>query len=374
MAWYVPPAKRHDQVIFNYGDSQGEVLDYVFHGCDEYVTYSEDCRVGWRSGWSTRGLSKAEHVERHLAPLSELDGTTKHAFVFLSYGSVDIEWNLSYKRDVLKQNPDTEKFVDEMIAELSVSVDRLIARGHELRALPCGGPELHVILCFPFVPLPLSDGYLEEFDRKYGGGSYQVIAHSERVALWERFCREAARRIVASHPSVNVVDVRDDFAEHGFGAYTHEHEEDHHPDLAKTQHAVAARVEALRFATADGSTATLKPRLWPHKAMYPHSRRRFAAAATATAPAAKVVAEPKPQLTIKVEEDSDPSLQRSISSDSILEPPDSQPHQRSTKRAGADEKARSVRRPLSAIASPSQATAGCGLACPWSTERAQEQH
>lgn len=316
--------------------------------------------MGWRSGWSTRGLSKAEHIERHLAPLSELDGHTKHAYVFLSYGSVDIEWNLSYKRDVQKQDVDTEAFVEEMVKELSASVDRLVARGEELRARPCGGPELHIILTFPFVPLPLSDGYLEEFDRKYGGGSYRVIDHSERMALWSRFCGEAQRRIIGAHPSVKVVDVYDDFIADGFDAYTHAHEEDHHPDLAKSQHAVAARVANLRFAAADGTTLRLEPRLWPSEIMYPHARRRFAPAAKA--PAATVAAEAKPPaLVVKVAEDA-ATLTRSNSSTSInsstsvIEPPDVRPQQNSAKIADADDKARSVRRPLSAIAPPAQTT------------------
>ena len=40
--------------IFNWGDSQGEVLDYVFHGDERYVSHCDDARVGWQSSWSTR--------------------------------------------------------------------------------------------------------------------------------------------------------------------------------------------------------------------------------------------------------------------------------------------------------------------------------
>ena len=49
MAWYFP-----ERVILAYGDSQGEVMDYVFHGSNEYIRYEHDKRVGWRSGWSSR--------------------------------------------------------------------------------------------------------------------------------------------------------------------------------------------------------------------------------------------------------------------------------------------------------------------------------
>lgn len=284
MAWYFPNAQpTPERVILAYGDSQGEVMDYVFHGSDEYVKYRDDGRVGWRSGWSTRGLGKAEHIARFLEPLSSLDEATRHAFVILSYGSVDIEWNLSYKRDVLKQNVDTDAFIGEMVGELAACVDRIYAKGEELRAR--GGPEVHVVLCVPFVPLPLSDGYLEDFERRNGGNvedSYKVIDHAERMRLWSQFCDLSHGRICAAHPQTQVVDVRDDFATKGFDAYTLDDHEDHHPDLAKTQHAVAARVERLRFAAADGSTLRLTPKPWPHKAMYPHLRRRFGKTAKAS--------------------------------------------------------------------------------------------
>lgn len=301
-----------------YGDSQAEVLDYVFHGSDEYIKHEDDQRVGWRSGWSTRGLSKAEHVERHLAPLSDLPASTKHVFVILAYGSVDIEWNLSYKRDVQRQNVDTAAFIEEMVRELEKSVDRIVQRGRDLRARPCGGPEVHIVLCVPFSPLPLSDGYLEEFERKNGGDpadAYKVIAHAERMALWSQFCDTAQKRILSAHPATRVVDVRDDFASQGFDAFTLDDHEDHHPDLAKTQHAVARRFEKISFAAADGSMLRLEPKLWPHEKMYPHVRRRFTKAATPLALPAPV---PLPS-PVEVAQPSLKPRERTPSSDSIIE-------------------------------------------------------
>ena len=280
-----------DACILSYGDSQGEVLDYVFHGHPAYRRYEDDTRVGWRSGWSTRGLGQPEHVARLTEPLSEMGPECKHCFVTLAFGSVDIEWNLAYKRDVQKQDVDTEAFIEEMLCALSSSVDRIIAVGEALRARACGGPQVHVILCFPFMPMPLSDGYMEEFDRKYGGGNYRVIEHTERCSLWAQFCESATRRICAAHPdSVQVVDVREDFEREGFAAFSTEHE-DHHPDLARTQHAVAARLRALRFSAGNGELIGLEPVLWPHAEMYPHERRRFP---PKTAPAAREVSKETP--------------------------------------------------------------------------------
>lgn len=315
-----------------YGDSQAEVLDYCFHGSDEYIKHEDDKRVGWRSGWSTRGLSKPEHIDRHVAPLGELPPSTKHAFIILAYGSVDIEWNLSYKRDVLKQtNIDTNLFVEEMVCELEKSVDRIVQRGRELRARACGGPEVHIVLCVPFSPLPLSDGYLENFEKKNGGDpadAYKVIDHAERMALWSSFCDKAQRRILSAHPATQIVDVRDDFATQGFDAFKLDDHEDHHPDLAKSQHALARRFDEVRFSAADGSTLRLEPKLWPHEKMYPHVRRRFTNAATPKPVAATVAALPKAKPVaalpppVEVEPATAKPRERTPSSDSVLELPE----------------------------------------------------
>ena len=325
-----------ERVILAYGDSQGEVMDYVFHGSGDYIKYDNDPRVGWRSGWSTRGLGKAEHVARFLEPLSELESSVKHAFVLLSYGSVDIEWNLSYKRDVLKQDVNTDAFIEEMCCALSKCVDCIVQRGKELRERPGGGPEVHIVLCVPFVPLPLSDGYLEDFERRNGGDArdaYRVISHEERIKLWSQFCDASQQRILSNHPScVQVADVRKAFATNGFQAYMLTHEEDHHPDLAKSQHAVAAQIEELSFAAADGGTLKLEPKLWPHDQMYPHVRRRFGPQPKpSTHPSPESSRQPSPQPSPKTSPSLPPPSQlpaplckgkRSQSSDSIIELPE----------------------------------------------------
>ena len=264
-----------ETAILCYGDSQAEVFDYVFHGHKSYVQYAEDARVGWRSGWSTRGLGAPEHVQRLVEPLKELPPHIRHAFVILGFGSVDIEWNLSYKRYKLKQDVDLDQFLGEALDALDASVTRIVATGEQLRQRTIGGPQVHILLSFPFVPLPLSDTYMEEFDRKYGGGDYPVLPHAERCALWSRFCDAASKRICSTHPdAVRLIDVRADFERDGFDAYTCD-EEDHHPNLAKTQHIVARQVRSLSFGTGDGSHVRLEPAEWPHEAMYPHVRRRF---------------------------------------------------------------------------------------------------
>ena len=214
-------------------------------------------------------------MDRLTSPLAECGPEVRHAFVILGFGSVDIEWNLSYKRDVQKQDVNTDAFIAEMVETLAISAGAIVAQGERLRARAEGGPEVHILLSFPFVPMPLSDGYMEAFDKKYGGGNYRVISHEERCSLWSQFCDAAIERLVSEHPDVvRVADVRDDFARDGFGAYSCD-EEDHHPQLARSQHAVAAKVRAQLFPTASGASVSLEPHEWPHDHMYPHVRRRF---------------------------------------------------------------------------------------------------
>ena len=187
-----------DTKILCYGDSQSEVFDYVFYGHEGYVQFAEDRRVGWRSGWSTRGLGRADHVERMLGPLSELPVGTKHAVVILGFGSVDIEWNLSYKRSVLKQNVNTKAFLEEAVAALSAACDRIVAKGAELRARACGGPDVHIVLAFPAVPLPLSEGYMQRYETEGPDSVYDIISHAERSQLWSQFVKAATHRLTGS--------------------------------------------------------------------------------------------------------------------------------------------------------------------------------
>ena len=35
-----------NNIILNYGDSQGEVIDYVFYNNKSYIKYEDDNRVG----------------------------------------------------------------------------------------------------------------------------------------------------------------------------------------------------------------------------------------------------------------------------------------------------------------------------------------
>ena len=62
-----------DICIINYGDSQGEVWDYIFYDNKNYINYLENNLVGWRSGWSLKGINKSEHRYRLTCPVVTLD-------------------------------------------------------------------------------------------------------------------------------------------------------------------------------------------------------------------------------------------------------------------------------------------------------------
>lgn len=308
-----------DVRILNYGDSQGEVLDYVFHGDANYVAREADDRVGWHSGWSTRGLAKPENRARILEPAADSLGLTDgvpaaHTVVFLSFGSVDIEWNLAFKRDVLGETPDEAKFVGEMISELRDVVRDLAALGETARARHAASgaagaaPALHVVLCFPFAPLPLAEDYVRGFNARHGdtvSPNYRVAPRAERLAMWSAFIDGLAARF-AAEPALaavtargrNVVDVREDFAASPDArAFTRDDGiEDHHPDYTKTQHVVAARVAALALG---GGAAPLVLRPTPTiTTLLPHVRRPLPKPKKARAAAKPAATPPRPRRAV----------------------------------------------------------------------------
>ena len=71
---------RENIKIFSYGDSQGEVLDYIFHNDSRYVTFEKDKRVGWRSGLSIRGIKK--YIENIIYPILEVESKVNKIIVF----------------------------------------------------------------------------------------------------------------------------------------------------------------------------------------------------------------------------------------------------------------------------------------------------
>ena len=283
------PSALDDIAVYTFGDSQAEVLDYVFHADPSYRTW-KDRRVGWRSGWSARGLYLEANLQRMLVPLSNCPA--ENAVVFLTFGSTDIDINLAYKRYVKGQGDlDVDRFVEEMTTNLWNSVLRLRA----MNADPAIAANIYVCLVFPYVPLPTTQKYWNE---TFGNNP---TPHHERVALYESFIKKVCERgdkeagiemnllgargtaaVGTAKPSrnaitpfvVHVLNVREAFeSAGGFQVFQRKSTTtdgkstimvDHHPDYIATQTIVADKIREM------GLGLEPKP---PLKSMFPHVPR-----------------------------------------------------------------------------------------------------
>eukprot|EP00944_MAST-04C_sp_MAST-4C-sp1_P008019 g8019.t1 len=249
--------------VYTFGDSQGEVLDYVFYGDPRYRTWS-DRRVGWRSGWSARGLYMENNLQRILVPVSRCQAS--NAVVFLTFGSTDIDINLAYKRHVKGQTDlDRNRFMEEMTTNLWNAVLRL----RDMHGDPAIAANLHVCLVFPYVPLPTTKAYWHE---AFGN---DPTPHSERVEMYALFIKRVCERgkqergidinilgatktprikVSSKAFTVHILDVRDDFDRAGgFKAFQRRTvidgksvvTPDHHPDYIATQTIVADKIRGM---------------------------------------------------------------------------------------------------------------------------------
>lgn len=244
--------------ILNYGDSQGEVFDYIFYNNDEYIKYKDDDRIGWRSGWSTRGLKK--HLEKFINPLNDFS-EKDYVFIFLTFGSVDIEWNLSYKRNILNENPNVDLLIQEMIDSYIFIINKILESKLKTQ----------IIICFPFMPMPLSEDYMDIFSKKTNTVNYKVISHNERCKLWDNFCDKLSKIIFNHYKNIKIIDIRNDFKENGYDKYSCL-KEDHHPLLCVTQHLIIKKIKLIEFKF-NNKILKLKPNEWKYNYMYPHIRR-----------------------------------------------------------------------------------------------------
>ena len=245
-------------IILNYGDSQGEVFDYIFFNNSNYIKYKDNENVGWKSGWSLRGINKENHLNR----ISKSIETYKdrNIFIFFTFGSVDIEWNLSYKRDILKQNPDVNIFINEMIDSYIFLINKYLKEN------------IYIIICFPFMPIPLSDTYLDEFSKRTNTINYKIISHSERCLLWDKFCDKMTNIINKNYKQVKILDIRNNFKLEGYDKYINLGIEDHHPLLNKTQFLISNLIKKLKF-NFNEKIFTLETNEWDKEFMYEHIRR-----------------------------------------------------------------------------------------------------
>eukprot|EP00729_Bicosta_minor_P004165 gene4165-19172_t len=224
-----------------------------------------DCVAKWRYGKVTCAACNASCPAPPPSPptsTSPPPPPPPGCTVFLTFGSVDIEWNLGYKRDFKKQTVDSAAYVAGMAHSLATTAQRIInlnstenrttlataaatsspADASSSAPAPgnTGAAQQHaasfsdtndsrhgidVVVVFPTMPLPLSSDYLEDH--------YNVPSLAERLQLWSDF-RNAVKEAVVGMVPASAVGVERDGGD-----------EDHHPDYIKTQHCIAAKLAKL---------------------------------------------------------------------------------------------------------------------------------
>lgn len=264
-----------NSLILNFGDSQGEVYDYIFYNNNNYKKYINNESPGWRSGWSLRGLNKPEHHNILFNSFYDLSSNIDNIFIFLTFGSVDIEWNLSYKRYILKENPDTDLFIQEMVTSFTKIIDKYILLEKEIRKLK--KINFNFIITFPFIPLPLSENYMKNFSIKSETLYYQVISHHERFYLWYIYCNKLIETINNyDYKKLHIIDLREDFIKKGFQHFMNKNDEDHHPNFIITKEYIINKLNNIKFIDDNvlpDSNIKLKIKSWQYNYLYTHVRR-----------------------------------------------------------------------------------------------------
>lgn len=261
-----------ENLILNFGDSQGEVYDYVFYNNEDYKKYIDNSSPGWRSRWSLRGLNKNEYSNILFNSLYDLSDNIKNVFIFLTFGSVDIEWNLSYKRFILNQNPDVNIFIEEMITSFKNIINKYITLENELKKIK--NINFFFIITFPFIPLPLSENYMDIFSKNTNTIYYPVISHHERLYLWYIYCDKLINIINEfKHKRIYIIDLRENFIKKGFQHFMNKDIEDHHPNFIITKEYIINQLNKITFYNDDQQVIYLKKKPWQHNYLYPHLRR-----------------------------------------------------------------------------------------------------
>lgn len=266
-----------DQIILNFGDSQGEIWDYVFYYNENYINYKDNKNIGWRSGWSTRGLNKSEHQKRLFSEIEKISKTKKNIIIILTFGSTDIEWNLSYKRYINNEYPDTNIFINEMNNTLINVINSYVEIEKNIKDL-----DIQIIICFPYIPLPISDEYMKEFSLKTNSIYYDVIEHNERIELWNNYCNTLINSIKYNKEynefyskKIHIFDLRDIFLKKGFEYFLRKDCEDHHPDLSITHLEITKILDNYIFYNNLNKPFYIKYKNWKYNYMYSHIRRTF---------------------------------------------------------------------------------------------------
>ena len=133
--------------LLNFGDSQGEIMDYVFYKNNNYIKYENDNNVGWKSGWSTRSLLDNNIINEIINTVNYYKINYDKIYIFLSFGCTDIEWNLGYKR-LKGYYVDTNNLINDMVIAICNLIDSLLLIDN-----------VNIIPIFSYFPLPLKNPF-----------------------------------------------------------------------------------------------------------------------------------------------------------------------------------------------------------------------
>ena len=88
---------------------------------------------------------------------------------------------------------------------------------------------------------------MKKFSEKTDTEYYEVIDYSERCKLWNIYCEKMVDLINKYYKHlVYIIDIRESFKNNGFKNYLTE-EEDHHPDISKTQYLIINQLKNNRM-------------------------------------------------------------------------------------------------------------------------------
>lgn len=95
----------NNRKLIVFGSSSTEIFDYIFGNNPDYLPF-------WASGWSARGLHRANE---HMCPyLDILNKISKDSIILFHFGSVDVDFNLPYK--IINDGfYDINSFIKEMV-------------------------------------------------------------------------------------------------------------------------------------------------------------------------------------------------------------------------------------------------------------------
>ena len=248
----------------------GEALDYAFAVTPRYAAPLRR-RPRWPTSWSTRGQTSSPRTTRILEPVANARARAaagahrRLPLVRLGRRRVELGVGRRARRGPERgtvPRPGARRAARRRPRPRRARRARARAP-RRARARGARTPQLHVVLAFPHVPLPLDEMYMHKYVQKCARRRPRATASRRARSApreWSAFIDGVAGAL-AAEPALaaavtsggrDIVDLRADLtraAPRRSAATTAV--EDHLPDYTKTQHVFAARVAALALENDD---------------------------------------------------------------------------------------------------------------------------